>query len=359
MSYFDSDVIENLRRVLKGEKLIVYDAFEKKLGKASKAWKHFFFSLVNTSKKSINVYQGASKIIKILPRQKVFNVFLNHGWGTKRSPGRKEILNEKARRYWRMLRKYTDYVICYSEFDSTYFMRHELLDDLPLPKFVPVGHPRNDFLVKNNGNKSLVLRERKKLGISGDAKVMLFAPTHRESKLLKNNYDEKLLNSFTLELKGMDSHLHSLNYFILFRPHYFTDSVKIGDSDFKNVRIVDSKRYRDPRVLMLISDILITDYSSIYVDYLFLQKPIVFYQPDIDYFQEVRGLVVDPKNPVHMPGPRISKLKEVLDLENSDFSRYDLKASLSFFHKHHDGNSTKRLGEFLLKLVQREEARHV
>lgn len=353
MSYFDNDVIKKLREILGEETVIVYNAFEIKTKKAFKILMHYFSSLIDKSTKPINVYQGASRIVKIFPKQRVVNVFLNHGWGTKRSPGIKEMTNEKARRYWRMLRKHTDYVICYSDFDSTYFMRHEALDDLPLPKFVPLGHPRNDFLVKNAGNKSLVFQERKKLGIPEDAKVALFAPTHRESRLLNSSYDSDLLKSFISELKDMDRYLHSLNYFVLFRPHYFTDNVKLGDSEFKNVRIVDAGRYRDPRVLMLISDMLITDYSSIYVDYLLLQKPIAFYQPDIEYFQKVRGLVVDPKDPVHMPGPKISRLKEILDLDDTDFEDYDLKISRSFFHKYYDDNSTERLGEFLLELSQR------
>jgi CDP-glycerol glycerophosphotransferase (TagB/SpsB family) len=357
MNYLgDDDMKDNLTNILR-ERPIFYDAFSGKLEKLFRIGEHYFLSFLR-NERLINVYQSGSRIImKMILKKKIVNVFINHGWGTKKSPGNREILNKKARNYWRLLRKYTDYVICYSDFDFTYFMRHELLDDLPFPKFVPLGHPRSDFLVKNTNNKLLILHERRKLGIPENAKVILFVPTHRDSNILKNDYDKNILDLFMTELSKIDSYLHEHDCFVLFRPHYFVD-IK-NHSAFRNIRIVGFNEYRDPRILMLISDALITDYSSIFVDFLLLQRPIIFYQPDLEYFQEVRGLVIDPKNPVHMPGPKINKLREILDIDDSDFSKYDLKASRAFFHKYHDAKSTERLGDFLLKLFQKGEVEDV
>lgn len=349
MAYLDNDVDRRLRSILREEAIIVYNAFAPKLEKLFRIGKHYFSSLLH-NERLINVYQGTSRIIiKLLPKYRIVNVFLNHGWGTKMSPGRKEIFEKKARAYWRILRKYTDYVICYSSFDATYFMRHELLNDLPLPKFIPLGHPRNDFLVRNAGNKPLILQEKEKIGIPKSSKVILFAPTHRESKILKNDYDIKLLKSFMEELSSIDSYLREFNYFMLFRPHYLISN--ISSSGFKNIIIADSNRYPDPRVLMLISDVLVTDYSSIYVDYLLLKKPIVFYQPDLEYYQEMRGLVVDPNNPVHMPGPKIAKLRDILDLDDEEFQKYDLIKARDFFHKYSDDKATWRLAQFVKQIL--------
>lgn len=301
--------------------------------------------------KVINIFQGGSRFfkLKMVSKHSVINIFINHGWGTKKAPGNKEILEKKARTYLEILRKYTDYIVCYSEFDQTYFLRHELLEHLPLPKFVPLGHPRNDFLVRNRNNKFFINNERTKLGIPEDCKVILFAPTHRESLLLKNDYDMELLKSYLLELEELDQRLSDMNIKFLFRPHYFFN--KLPKYEFKNIHIVTSDKFPNPAALMLISDLLITDYSSIYVDYLLLQKPIVFYQPDLDYYQEIRGLAIDPNNPVHMPGPKINRLSEILDINEDEFKKYDLEASRAFFHKYFDDKATERLVKFLLKII--------
>lgn len=351
MKLIEDDHFSELNQLLPNEKIFEYDLFWKKTKRLVTLLSHYFSLLKGD--KVINVVQGSSRLMKLksLAKDKVINIFINHGWGVKKSPGRKEILNRDARRYWRMLRKYTDYVICYSEFDQTYFMRHELLDDLPFPKFIPLGHPRNDFLVRNSDNYSLIKNERMRLGISLSDKVILFAPTHRDSSVLKDDYDKRLLHMYMSELEKIDRRLSANNIKILFRPHYYFRGLSIN---FKNVILATVDRFRDPRMLMLISDILVTDYSSIYVDYLLLQKPIAFYQPDLDYYQEVRGLVVDPNDPVQMPGPKISRLSDILDLDENEFKKYDLRASRAFFHKYFDDKATKRLADFLLKLIHSE-----
>jgi len=226
-------------------------------------------------------------------------------------------------------------------------MRHGLLDDLPLPKFVPIGHPRNDFLVSNACDSSLIRKKRRSLGIPEDYRVFLFAPTHRE----KSNFNVRLLDSYLAEIEELDGYLSDNRIVLLFRPHYYFEDV--GGLGFRNVRVVTSKVYPDPRPLMLIADVLITDYSSIYVDYLLLQRPIIFYQKDVAFFQEIRGLVVDPENPLHMPGPKIDRLSDILDVGERDFMKYDLNASRSFFHKHHDDGATERLADFLTGILAR------
>jgi len=351
MSYLDSGVIDKLRLILPKERIILYNAFSNKFAKFMFVSSHYS-ALFRDRKKVINVFQTTPRWItkKILSRR-VINIFTNHGWGTKKSPGNLESLDRSKIRGWRRLRKNTDYVICNSDFDASYFMRHEFLDDLPLPKFIPLGHPRNDFLVSNACNVNLIEEERKKLGIPEFCKVVLFAPTHRESFYLgRDEYDVKLLVSYLSELKKLDQYLSDNRIFLLFRPHYYFKDVQCYK--FKNIRIVTSKDFPDPRPLMLVSDILITDYSSIYVDYLLLQRPILFYQPDIRHFQEVRGLVVDPDNPLHMPGSKINKLSDILEIDENDFQKYDLNASRSFFHKYHDDKATERLANFLNSILE-------
>jgi len=328
------------------------DSFTNKLEKALIALKHHLRGLLD--QKIINVYQGGTKIaVNPLFRNRKVNILLNHGWGTKRSPGNLDIQDRKRLKIWRKFRKYTDYVICYSDFDSTYFMRHPLLEDLPLPKFIPLGHPRNDFLVREKENEYLKRNVKRQLGIPENKKIILFAPTYRESDINKaNKYDLQIMEKFITELKGLDKICDSQDSIIIFRPHYFfTDFIAKELSKARNIMVLTSKKARDPRLLMLISDILVTDYSSIYVDYLLLERPIVFFQPDLEVYQQIRGLVVDPNNPLHVPGPKISSLRDIFDLDQKEFAKYDLKSSKKFFHKYDNDRATKRLIEFINGLL--------
>jgi len=301
-------------------------------------------------KQLIFLYQSCNRILQLhLPKQT--NVFINHGWGVKQSPGLLEMKSRRRRLDWCTLRKCTDFAICYSDFDSTYFFRHKLLDDLPLPKFVPLGHPRNDFLVRMKDDSKFISEKKKQLGIPQGAKVILFAPTQRESAILGGTYDEDILNLHLSELQEINKFCAERDTYILYRPHYFfKDEVQ---EKLSNVIFVTAGKEPDPRPLMLISDVLITDYSSIFVDYLLLQKPMVFYQPDLELYQnKLRGLVIDPSNPVHFPGPRIKKLSDILDLTPSDFKEFDLQRSRAFFHKYYDDKSMERLASFIKNIAE-------
>ncbi|HQF37399.1 MAG TPA: CDP-glycerol glycerophosphotransferase family protein [Candidatus Dojkabacteria bacterium] len=293
----------------------------------------------------IHIYECPTRLLNIrFPGQ--VNIYLSHGWGVKRSPGILEVQSKRDLSVWRTLRKSTDYVICYSNFDSTYFFNHELLNDLPLPEFIPLGHPRNDFLVRMKDNTDYLEKQRKRLGIPYDSKIILFAPTHREPKTFDGFYDKQLLELHIRQFEEIDKVCAERNLYILYRPHYLVS--KSFKTDFSNIIFVTSEKEPDPRPLMLISDILITDYSSIYVDYLLLEKPLVFYQPDLELYQNtLRGLVVDPNNPVHFPGPRISKLQEIFELSENDLNKFDLKASKNFFHRYSDDKALERIANFL------------
>lgn len=296
-------------------------------------------------KKLIHIYECYNRLLNF-KMENIYNFFLNHGWGVKKSPGIAEIQSKKNLTSWRRLKKKTDYVICYNDFDASYFFEHELLNDIPSPKFVPLGHPRNDFLIDYKNEENFLKNQKKRLGIRPDAEVILFAPTHREPRSFGGKYDKQILELHLKELSLINKICNEKNIYILYRPHYLTnENIR---TNFSNIILVDSEKEPDPRPLMLISDILITDYSSIYVDYLLLERPIVFYQPDLETYQnKLRGLVVDPNNIIHFPGPKIEKLADIFDLNNRDFEKFDLVKSKKFFHKYSDNNSLGRLVNFI------------
>jgi len=295
--------------------------------------------------RGVFVAQTGQRIMAILKKMGFKVVLLNHGWGTKRVPSHLESKNKRELKNSRLFRISIDYAICYSDFDQTYFLRHPLLDDLPMPEFVPLGHPRNDFLVKNKDNIGYKSEVRKKLGVPTGAKVILIAPTFRDIP----DYNVEVLNLYIRELEKLQRYLNEKVY-VLYRPHY--SIVSLEYQNWKNIIVCDSNRFPDPRPLMLASDLLVTDYSSIFVDYLLTDRPVAFFQPDIEKYQEVRGLAIDPDNKVHMPGPKLKSLKEILELSEKDFAEYDLEVSKKFFHKFTDGGATERVASFINNLLR-------
>jgi CDP-glycerol glycerophosphotransferase len=144
-------------------------------------------------------------------------------------------------------------------------------------KFKKIGLPRNDELGKMKLEQKNYIRES--LSIPADKIIILYAPTYRE-------FDKKS----KIELDWIDN-LDS-KYFVLVRAHYeVTSRVKFDQR--KN--ILDVGKYSNLNELVEISDMLITDYSSIFFDYSITNKKIVLYCYDYDIYTKERGLYFDPR----------------------------------------------------------------
>lgn len=276
-------------------------------------------------------------------------ILLNHGWGTKKTPGNYQLIIPKSFNFYRQLKKSVKYVICNSYFDSTYFLNDKLLNDIPSPVFLPLGHPRNDILVEKKNDDIYINDLKRKYKIPKNKKIFLFAPTHREYYLMGSKYDLQLIDKYFEEFAQLDKLLGFKNCLLIFKPHYFIN-YSLFEGTFKNILVVPQSIAVDTQELLLISDALITDYSSIFVDYLLLERPVIFYPFDIEYYEQIRGLVIDYNNPIHTPGPKINSLKDLIDLTEKDFKGYDLKKSRDFFHNYSDGKSAERIADFLLGL---------
>src|SRR5699024_158032 len=105
-------------------------------------------------------------------------------------------------------------------------------------------------------------------------------------------------------------------YIILLRMHYGVAS-NIELTDLAGFAY-DVSSYSDMSELYLMSDILITDYSSVFFDYASWKRPILFYTYDIEKYQgQLRGFYIDMAT--ELPGPLLMNNDEVVDaIENID-----------------------------------------
>ncbi|MDR1782497.1 MAG: CDP-glycerol glycerophosphotransferase family protein [Bacilli bacterium] len=208
------------------------------------------------------------------------------------------------------------------------------------------GYPRNDYLVNNN-NSSYILSLKDKYNIPHDKKVILYAPTWREN-------DYKVGEGYCFDLK-LDlvklRELFSKNCILILRIHYLIRQYLTIDED--DDFIYDLSKDVDIRDLYLMSDVMITDYSSTMFDYAILNRPILLYMYDLETYQNLtRGFYFDikklPFNISQNMDELVNDLKDSLSL-NIDYKAKYLKFN-KMFNPLEDGNSAKRTIEELFKL---------
>ena len=206
-------------------------------------------------------------------------------------------------------KKYTNMVspsaFCTEKFISAFALDKIGRQDI----IIEEGYPRNDFLV--NYTEDDVARVRKTLGVPDNKKLILYAPTWRDNQHVAGTgyvFDNPLDFDKLREEIGDE-------YVILFRPHYFVANA----FDFGKYEgwVYDVASYPDINDLYIVSDILITDYSSVFFDYSILKRPILFYMYDLKYYQDtVRGFYISLDE---LPGPIVEEEADLFDrLKNVD-----------------------------------------
>lgn len=235
-----------------------------------------------------------------------------------------------------------DFLSSPNEYSSRIFRRAFKFDK----KMLEYGYPRNDILYKKN-NKKDIDKLKEKMNIPKDKKVVLYAPTWRDDDYFsKGKYNFEL----QLNLEDMQKKLGG-DYIVLLRMHYFIAN-KINLSPFTGFAY-DFSSYDDIAELYLVSDILITDYSSVFFDYANLKRPILFYTYDLEkYRNQLRGFYLNIEK--DLPGPLLYTSDEVIDaiiridqVEEEYKDRYD-----DFYNKFcmwDDGRATERTVKAVFK----------
>lgn len=145
------------------------------------------------------------------------------------------------------------------------------------------GSPRNDIIVNNTEKSKIKVRE--KINLSTNAKIVLYAPTFRNNSSI-DSYDMNTVNIIkTLENK------YNEQWVVLVRlhPNVSHISKKMQYSE----KVKDVSLYDDMQELMLISDILVTDFSSIMFEFMLTKKPVLLYINDFMNYIKERNIYFD------------------------------------------------------------------
>ena len=230
---------------------------------------------------------------------------------------------------------------CTKKFTSAFNLKKLGKDNIIIEK----GYPRNDRLFKYN--KEYVQELKEKLGIPKDKKVILYAPTFRDNE---HTSGVGYTYSLNIDFDRLKEKLKD-EYVIIFRTHYFV----ANSFDFEKYKgfIFNMSNYDDVNDCYIISDMIITDYSSVFFDYANLKRPMLFYMYDLDEYKDnLRGFYLDLKE---LPGP-IVKTQEELEEEILAINKYEEKYKdkyLKFSKKFNyldDGKASQRVIKEIFKV---------
>ncbi|MEK4935480.1 CDP-glycerol glycerophosphotransferase family protein [Bacillus sp. FSL M7-1345] len=193
-------------------------------------------------------------------------------------------------------------------------------------QILELGQPRNDVFY-NEELEDFGFPEKLR-----SKKVILYMPTHRkEGRVgmdISRNFELEILNDFCVKNDVL----------FVIKKHYYHRMENEALDNYSNIIDITNETY-DTQMLLKFADILITDYSSCYIDYLLLERPILFYCFDYENYIETDRDLYFEYNSI-TPGPKINNFADLLGIleraSENDWEIYteDIKKKKEFFHSY-------------------------
>ncbi|MEA3320553.1 MAG: CDP-glycerol glycerophosphotransferase family protein [Bacillota bacterium] len=202
-----------------------------------------------------------------------------------------------------------------------------------ISKIQSIGVPRTDIFFDTDYIDYIKRKYQLKFSQLMDKKVILYAPTFRGTP------KERVKFKLELDIKNMMNSLGE-DYVLILKLHpSVREGVKIPEES-KNF-VIDLTTDGDINELLLITDVLITDYSSVIFEYSLLNRPVIFFAYDLDYYLSERGFYYEYQTLV--PGPVVRTTDELIKkVNNKNFDYKKLKEFRDYFFDIQDGKSSKR-----------------
>lgn len=208
----------------------------------------------------------------------------------------------------------SDYLISANSFLTEIYTRAYKLDGIYKGKIIEEGYPRLDTVVKTERKDVINLLKKENVKVDENKKIVLYAPTWKGRDFYNPDCD---INDY-LELKQtIENKINCDEYQVLIKVHQAVYD-RIRDEISEYPFIVPATI--DANVILSATDILISDYSSIYFDFLVTGKPVLFYIPDVENYKEYRGMYFGIDE---LPGPYTDSVEQIADWINDIDSVFD------------------------------------
>jgi len=184
---------------------------------------------------------------------------------------------------------------------------------IPIERIVVTGHPRNDWLFSSKARENL----SKLFALPSQAKVVLFAPTYRDVNFKSGLIKKSAHVASVVKSERFRQVLAAKNAVCIVKPHPYEETLwnRLEYELQPPLYFLSSSRLLEHGLdlfeILGAIDLFITDLSSIYIDLLLLNKPMIFYFPDMYSYIAERGLKLEPIE-MWLPGPIVFQIDELI-----------------------------------------------
>lgn len=221
------------------------------------------------------------------------------------------------------------------------------------------GQSRTDSIFYPTENAKQYVKEK----FNGFKKICLYCPTYREKKIGTKREIQKSFNNIfymdDFDSNDFYSFLTENEILVLMKPHpqdefFYRDWISKNKlpSNLKLIFDSDLKKF-DFYFYELFSfcDFMLSDYSSIAVDFLITQKPCIYLTTTVDEYIESRGMVLNDNYQKLMIGDKVHNYEDlkkcILKILTLKDAAKNEREKLSLLHKYFDGNSSERIYQII------------
>ncbi len=231
---------------------------------------------------------------------------------------------------------------------------HSRAFGVPLERNVITGMPRNDRLFLYAEQKKQILAQA---GLASDYdKVLFWLPTFRQSGSHCDGVPtDNVFSVPNFDTGAFNRLLKENNALCLVKPHPLAPAFDHGS--LSNVFFLDETWLQEHDLtlysLLAVADCLISDVSSVVIDYIMLDRPIICMMADLEEYVQTRGVTLSPVRD-WIPGP-ITEDADAFFVElqslfgGTDVGQAKRRELMPKFHTHLDGHSTRRLLDLVVR----------
>ncbi|MFB4474457.1 CDP-glycerol glycerophosphotransferase family protein [Oceanobacillus caeni] len=302
------------------------------------------YHLATASTVLIDNYQGFLAVTEFRPGVRCIQLW--HAAGSLKRFGLEDPTNEartsKAMERFKQVYSRFHYTIVGSEKMVETFQRSFDLSD---ERFIRTGIPRSDILFNEQVKHDVYGELIEKHPMIKGKKIILYAPTFRHEQL--ENYQ------LELDLKQLYRDL-SDDYVLFIKLHPAVSNL-VNYEQYEGF-VYDVSYFTETNALLLVTDILISDYSSIPFEYALLEKPMIFFAYDMDEYKITNGLIHDYET--QMPGPVVFTTFEIIrTIKEDDFDLGQVRAFSDEWNEYSTGNASMNLARFITGVEEEEKER--
>ncbi|SJZ87989.1 CDP-glycerol glycerophosphotransferase, TagB/SpsB family [Pilibacter termitis] len=213
-------------------------------------------------------------------------------------------------------------------------------------KVISLGVARDDDFFDELRLQAQKEKVQKEIPAINGKRVVLIAPTFRGDLTTEVYYPtESVLNFEQLYEYG-----EANNTIFLLKLHPYIAEKPIIPAPF-NERVIDCSNYREVNDLLVVADLLVTDYSSVVFNYATFERPMIFYAYDLEEYVSERDFYVNFED--FTPGEIVRNMDELLRaLSVSEMNLVKVREFKNKYYEHQDNEASKRIAEFVLELTR-------